>query len=56
VLTPNDFSGLAAVRDRLLQFQHHYAQVATPFHWTFTGRDLAALLAKLAIEPRRAAA
>jgi hypothetical protein len=56
VLTPNDFSGLAAVRDRLLQFQHHYEQVATPFQWTFTRRDLAALLVKLAPELRRAAA
>lgn len=56
VLTPNDFSCLAAVRDRLLRFQRHYEQVATPFQWTFTRRDLVALLAKLAPKARRAAA
>ena len=36
VLTPNDFPSLAAVKDRLLRFQAHYAQAATPFQWTFT--------------------
>jgi len=56
VLTPNDFAGLAAVRDRLLRFQRHYEQVATPFQWTFTRRDLLVLLAKLAPQTRRAAA
>ena len=56
VLTPNDFASLAAVRDRLLRFQHHYAQVATPFQWTFTRRNLVALLAKLGRKPSRVAA
>jgi hypothetical protein len=56
VLTPNDFPGLAAVRSRLLRFQQHYEQAATPFQWTFTRRDLRALLAKLGSKPRRAAA
>ena len=56
VLTPNDFASLAAVRDRLLRFQQHYEQVATPFQWTFTRRDLAALLANLTCQSRRAAA
>ena len=55
-LTPNDFTGLAAVRERLLRFQHHDEQMATPFHWTFTRRDLAALLAKLGRKPSRVAA
>jgi DDE superfamily endonuclease len=36
VLTPNDFSSLAALKDRLLQFQVRYAQAAKPFQWTFT--------------------
>ena len=40
VLTPNDFRSLAAVKDRLLHFQVHYADTATPFQWTFTRRDL----------------
>ena len=56
VLTPNDFAALAEVEDRLLRFQAHYEQAATPFEWTFTRQDLAALLAKLAAQERRAAA
>ena len=48
VLTPNDFPSLTAVKDRLLHFQAHYEQAATPFQWTFTRRDLDRLLAKLA--------
>ncbi|MEK7682374.1 MAG: IS630 family transposase [Chloroflexota bacterium] len=56
VLTPNDFPSLAAVKERLLRFQDHYARSAKPFQWTFTRRDLATLLAKLARWPRRAAA
>ena len=47
VLTPNDFASLAAVEQRLLAFQDHYAAVAQPFQWTFTRRDLSRLLAKL---------
>jgi hypothetical protein len=56
VITPNDFSSLAALKDRLLRFQVRYAQAAKPFQWTFTRRDLARLLAKLARRPQRAAA
>jgi hypothetical protein len=56
VLTPNDFASLAAVRERLLQFQARYEQTARPFQWTFTRRDLVALLATPAPKPRRAAA
>jgi len=56
VLTPNDFPSLVAVRVRLLRFQHRYEHTAAPFQWTFTRRDLAALLAKLAPKSRRAAA
>jgi len=48
VLTPNDFPALAGVRDRLLRFQEYYEQVAQPFRWKFTRRDLNTLLAKLA--------
>src|SRR5579863_76219 len=46
-LTPNDFSSLAEVEDRLLRFQDHYEQIATPFQWMFRRRDLAALMEKL---------
>lgn len=48
VLTPNDFPSLAAVEERLLAFQRHYEAVAQPFQWTFTRRDLAKWLDKLA--------
>jgi len=47
VLTPTDFPSLAAVPERRLAFQARYEQAATPFRWTFTRRDLAALLKKL---------
>jgi hypothetical protein len=46
VLTPNDLPNLVAVRDRLLRFQQRYESSAKPFQWTFTRRDLQALLAK----------
>ena len=47
VLTPNDFSSLIELEQRLLAFQSHYEKTASPFQWTFTRRDLHALLAKL---------
>jgi hypothetical protein len=47
VLTPNDFPSLAAVEERLLAFQTHYEAIAQPFEWTFTRRNLAALLNKI---------
>ena len=48
VLTPNDFSSLADLEQRLLAFQRHYERSASPFKWTFTRRDLHTLLAKIA--------
>ena len=48
VLTPNDFVDLAALETALHGFQVRYESFATPFEWTFTRRDLHALLAKLA--------
>ena len=47
LLTPNDFSSLPDLEQRLLAFQIHYERTATPFKWTFTLADLQALLAKL---------
>jgi transposase len=53
VLTPNDFASLQDVVDRLDAFEHHYNQVAKPFEWNFTCRDLADLIARLSDhEPR----
>jgi hypothetical protein len=57
VLTPNDFSSLTEVEDRLLRFQEHYEQLAQPFQWKFTRDDLNALLQRLGeTEPLREAA
>jgi hypothetical protein len=47
VVTPNDFTSLPELEDRLLAFQGRYEQTARPFRWTFTRAHLAALLAKL---------
>ena len=46
-LTPNDFSSLQAVEDRLLGFQSYYESIAHPFEWTFTRRDLDELVARM---------
>jgi hypothetical protein len=46
VLTPNDFSDLTQVADRLLAFQPLYEQIAKPFEWKFTSADLHELMRK----------
>jgi DDE superfamily endonuclease len=46
-LTPNDFSSLDALAERLLSFADHYRQIARPFEWTFTRTDLDRLLARI---------
>jgi DDE superfamily endonuclease len=52
-LTPNDFTSLAAVQERLLAFQRRYEQAAKPFEWKFTRHDLALLLKRLANKEHR---
>ena len=47
VLTPNDFTDLREVPERLLAFQRRYESVARPFRWEFTRHDLANVLNKL---------
>lgn len=47
VLTPNDFPNLAAVGQRLLDFQYYWESIAQPFEWKFTRRDLNELLRKI---------
>jgi hypothetical protein len=47
VLTPNDFPDLAAVAQRLAEFERYYESIAHPFEWKFTRADLNALLARL---------
>jgi|SRR5271166_558024 len=59
VLTPNDFSSLAEVEQRLLRFQEYYQTMATPCQWTFSRSDLHSLLGPPPIPgsiPSRAAA
>jgi hypothetical protein len=51
VLTPNDFSSLTELQQRLLAFQAHYQRCTAPFKWTFTRKNLLALLAKLDRKP-----
>jgi len=45
-LTPNDFSSLEAVEQRLIGFQNHYELIAKPVQWKFTRNGLAKLLEK----------
>lgn len=47
VLTPNDFSSLGAVEERLIAFQSYYQAIAKPFEWKFTRSDLESLLNKI---------
>ena len=47
VLTPNDFDSTEHVQDRILKFQRHYEQVARPFKWKFTRRNLRELMERL---------
>jgi hypothetical protein len=56
VLTPNDFRSLPQLEQRLLNFQKHYQQTASPFQCTFTRKDLNALLTKLSAKALDAAA
>jgi len=47
VLTPNDFSDLDNLAERLLDFQYYWEAAARPFEWKFTRQDLSELLDKL---------
>jgi hypothetical protein len=46
-LQPNDFADLDALEQHLLAFGRRYEQIATPFEWKFTRRDLELQLARL---------
>jgi hypothetical protein len=54
-LTPNDFSSLTALQQRLLAFEEHYQEVAKPFQWRFTRHDLHTLMRRLNARARPAA-
>jgi len=47
VLTPNTFTSPLELEEHLLAFQAHYNQIASPFRWTFTRKDLSDLMNKL---------
>jgi uncharacterized protein YdaL len=47
VLSPNDFTDIDAISDRLSAFENRYRQTAQPFTWKFTTTDLTELLARL---------
>lgn len=46
-LTPNDFPSLQVLEERILGFQNYYEQIAKPFEWKFTRKDLNDLLRKI---------
>lgn len=48
VLTPNDFTDLDEVEQRLHAFEKLYEQTAKPFQWKFTRHDLTKLMKRLA--------
>jgi hypothetical protein len=56
VLTPNDFTSLQEVAERLSAFQDLYEQTAKPFEWRFTRADLQELLGRLSQKPTLALA
>ncbi|WP_327116022.1 IS630 family transposase [Nocardia sp. NBC_01730] len=47
VVSPNDFTSLDPVEDRLIAFERRYNETARPFEWKFTQTDLADLLARI---------
>ena len=46
-LSPNDFTSLDQIRDRLATFQTRYNATARPFNWRFTRADLDDLLHRI---------
>jgi transposase len=47
VLTPNDFTSLDQIEDRLTAFEQRYNATARPFRWKFTPADLEDLMARI---------
>jgi hypothetical protein len=46
-LSPNDFTDLDVIKQRLTRFEVRYNTAAKPFKWKFTANDLADLLERL---------
>jgi len=49
VVTPNDFTDLDQIAERLACFEDRYNQMAEPFDWTFTRDDLHCLLERISL-------
>ena len=49
VVTPNDFTNLDQITDRLAAFEDRYNDLAEPFDWRFTRDDLAQLLERIGV-------
>ena len=47
VVTPNDFTNLDQVQDRLTAFEQRYNATARPFSWKFTPADLENLMVRI---------
>lgn len=47
VVSPNDFTSLDQVEDRLTTFERRYNETARPFEWKFTPADLEDLMARI---------
>ena len=47
VVTPNDFTSLDQVEDRLTAFEQRYNATARPFRWKFTPADLEDLMTRI---------
>jgi hypothetical protein len=56
VVSPNDFTDLSEVEQRLTDFEKRYNQTARPFRWTFTRDDLRDLLTRIAEHEQQEAA
>ena len=52
VVKPANFTGLAALEQRLLAFETRYNATAKPFNWRYTKSDLGAYLQRLAAHER----
>ena len=52
VLTPNDFTDLDQIRDRLAAFETRYNAIAWPFDWRFTRTDLGDLLRRIDVHDK----
>lgn len=47
VLSPNYFKDIKSIEQQLLAFQAKYEQIAKPFKWKFTQKDLLSILARV---------